>query len=602
MSKFGIRPKILLLISMILISEIGFCAILYQMIESSQRLVEKEKHARQVREVATLIGRTLGAGHSEIEVYLATKNQTVLENLKSRMTNVEANIRKLETLTKEDLEWRQAVVDLADVSRRIISMQEDFFNHPSDDIHSIQFLAQIQKQVVIARENERIQNRLDAIMQNCLKDLEEKEREAREKTLLTLLLGLFCNIGVAVFAGLTLSKNIAERMEYLAENASRFAIELPLHLKRGGADEIGRLETAFHDMAQTVSVAREKEQAIIKSMHIGLITVDAKFKIESLNPKAQALYGYTEDQLIGHRLSKLFVNNDDDQFIHSLETVGEVLDLEAKGKRRTFAVECFVTTLPVQPPKYLVSVLDITERQEAERLRQDLISMLSHDLRAPLTNIRATVDLMHHQEEAGAEKRSEFLDNLSGTRNEIDRMMRLIGDLLDIARMESGKFPLDRKMIQIWAPISRSVKAVNAQAEQKKVSIEVEETELEVLADAARLEQVFVNLLTNALKATNDGGPIKIGFNTEPDFITISVADSGCGISNKDTPHVFDKFYRPSNSDTLEGYGLGLTICKTIIEQHGGKIRFESEQGKGTTFFITLPGSNADPPLPSTDA
>ncbi len=592
MLKFGIRSKILLLISTILVFEIGFFIVLHQIMENSRRLVEQEKHARLVREVANMIGRTLGTGHSELEVYLATRNKEILDKLNTRNDAVTANIRKLRDLSQDDGELRKAIEELAEVSHKIILMQGVFLKQTAD-VNSLQFLLLIQQQVGLARENEKAQTKLDTVLKERLNLLEDKEREVSAQAELTVLSGLFCNIGVALLASLIFAKDIAGRLEHLAENASRFALNLPLKLKRGGNDEIGQLEAEFYDMAQAISNARDKEQAIINTLNIGLITIDSRFKIESLNPTAQALFGYTEDELVGHRLGKLFIGDDEREIIDSIDSVSGIHELQAKGKGRTFAADCFVTSLPVQPPKFLLSILDVTERQETERLRQDLIAMLSHDLRAPLTNIKATVELMRHHEQK-REQDNEYLSQIDGTTAEIDRMMRLISDLLDIARMELGKFPLDRKMIPVWAPIQRSFNAVVALANQKNIAIEIEDTDLEVLADSDRLEQVFVNLLTNALKATDTGGTIAIKFIEEPNCAVVSIADSGCGISEDDIPHVFEKFYRPSDSESAEGYGLGLAICKTIIEQHGGNIRVESEPGKGTTFFVYLTRGDLD--------
>lgn len=217
------------------------------------------------------------------------------------------------------------------------------------------------------------------------------------------------------------------------------------------------------------------------------------------------------------------------------------------------------------------------------RTQQRLLADVSHELRTPLTTIRGNLDLIERIGEADPE-------SISAIQLEIERMTRLVGDLLLLARADSGGLPLDRKPVEvdnILFDIYRQVALLDPPVNVKLVEVD----QVTVLGDADRLKQLFINLVENAIKYTPDGGVVELSLSKKGGWAQFEVCDTGIGIAPENLPHIFDRFYRVDKARARAdgGSGLGLSIAKWIATAHGGAIRVKSQQGQGTTFTVTLP-------------
>ncbi len=224
--------------------------------------------------------------------------------------------------------------------------------------------------------------------------------------------------------------------------------------------------------------------------------------------------------------------------------------------------------------------------ERLERLfhaRQRFLADVSHELRTPLTTIRGNVDLMRRIGEADP----EILDVVS---DELDRMTRLVGDLMTLARADTGGLPIQRQPVDldtIFLDVYRQVQSID-----QDVHISLEEVDqVGVMGDPDRLKQLILNLVDNAIKYTPAGGKVTMSLSKEDGRSHLVVKDTGIGIPAADLPHIFDRFYRVDKARTRAqgGSGLGLSIAKWIVEAHGGRIEVESEVGQGTTFSVHLP-------------
>jgi len=239
---------------------------------------------------------------------------------------------------------------------------------------------------------------------------------------------------------------------------------------------------------------------------------------------------------------------------------------------------------------------DITKQksteEELEKMRRDFASMIVHDLRSPMTSIKGFTDLM------SAERLGPISDKQSTAlkimKEAVDKQLALINDYLDLSKMESGQIDIDFQKVDIARPVSAAIRLVEVQAGLKKIALnsKIEAGLPAVLGSEPKLEQVLVNLLTNAVKFTDEGGSIVIsaGKSKDAGMIEVSVSDTGIGIAADAMSNLFEKYRQIINSKASEqkGTGLGLVICKLIVEAHGGKIRAESEVGKGSTFYFTV--------------
>jgi len=234
----------------------------------------------------------------------------------------------------------------------------------------------------------------------------------------------------------------------------------------------------------------------------------------------------------------------------------------------------------------VVSYRDITERMEAERLKEEFVSIVSHELRTPLTSLRGFAELMLERE-YHPNKRREFLSIIH---DESVRLTELINDFLDIRRMESGRqtYQLDKLDLR---PLLRDVATLHSLDGGHRVTSDLPRSLPLAKADPRRVRQVLSNLVSNAIKFSPRGGSITLGARREGPEVLLWVSDEGIGIARESLPKLFGKFYRIDNEETrsIGGTGLGLAVVRSIVEAHGGRVWVESELGKGSTFFFTLP-------------
>ena len=229
---------------------------------------------------------------------------------------------------------------------------------------------------------------------------------------------------------------------------------------------------------------------------------------------------------------------------------------------------------------------------EASRMKSEFINIVSHQLRSPLTNIKWTFEILSSKDfEVPESKKEEYFVNV---RENIARMVELIDDLLIVSRIEQGKLPVQKKEFDFVDLVKEQVSRykVFAEASHIDLSLSVEEDFPKIFADQSLLKLVTENLIDNAIRYTPGNGKVSVAAKRrDKNSIIFSVQDTGVGIPLKEQKYIFQKFFRAENAlkQRTKGSGLGLYVCKTIVEKLGGKIWFKSEENKGTTFFAVLP-------------
>ena len=232
----------------------------------------------------------------------------------------------------------------------------------------------------------------------------------------------------------------------------------------------------------------------------------------------------------------------------------------------------------------LVAVLfsDITERKRIERTQQDFVAMASHDLATPVTVLRARAQLMQRRKTYDETALDSIIEQTA-------RMERLIADLRDLARLESGQIAIRRVPVDLSELARDAADRVRVQATTHAIRVEAPKTPLRGEWDPDRLGQVFDNLLGNAAKYSRAGGEITIRVEATDSDARVSVSDEGGGISAEVLPLLFDRYYRGARGETAAGLGIGLYISRMLVEAHGGRIWAESAPGRGSTFTVALP-------------
>jgi two-component system NtrC family sensor kinase len=333
----------------------------------------------------------------------------------------------------------------------------------------------------------------------------------------------------------------------------------------------------------TAEGERGKLQTILRDTQDAVIVTDADLRVVLANSAARAAF-QLDDGAIGKRLVDLVRNR-------------ALLDLFDQGKGRGSNWRAEIPTddgrtLQGQLSEFSgigfgVVLQDISRLKELDRVKSEFISIVSHDLRTPLTTIRGYVELLPRVGPLN-DTQQEFVARIErGTVN----IVNLIADLLDVSRIEAG---LDWEMepTDVVKVVRNATASLRADADAKQQTLTVDATPLPpILGNGRRLEQVVANLVSNAIKYTPAGGRIDISLRDDDDFVVLRVRDNGIGIPAGDQVRIFDKFFRVESDATLAiaGTGLGLSIVKTIVEKHKGRAWVESEMGQGSTFSVLLP-------------
>jgi len=371
-----------------------------------------------------------------------------------------------------------------------------------------------------------------------------------------------------------------------------------------------------HDITQrklAEALIKESEarvRLILGGMPVGLLITDEDSCIEMTNNKAEQMFALKAPDMAGKPLHALFSSErgtsltiDEVTKRLSQPTAGPYVELEArKSTGELFPAELTPRQFMLNSHrKMLIVVTDISPRREVERLKQDFFSMVSHDLRSPLTSIVGTVKLLQvglfgALNEVGVER-------VDVTVKEVDRLIGLVNSLLDIEKLEAGRMDLQMEDVVLESIVSTSVQSLAYLANQKGLTIVTDVPSCKVRADSSSLVQVLVNLLDNAIKFSPEGSTItvsaQVGYHAsgseklDPDMVQIRVKDRGRGIPESHKQDVFDRFKQVELADRVQkkGSGLGLAICKSIVAAHHGEIGVESEVGDGSTFWFTIPSA-----------
>lgn len=338
---------------------------------------------------------------------------------------------------------------------------------------------------------------------------------------------------------------------------------------------------------------RFNSQAILASMNEGVMVTDADHVIQKVNGSFQRMFG-VKDIPAGATALSLLRDAAVEQTIRSVLASGEPLVREfVHGYQapRYFAL----SSVPLKDPKGRITGVvnvfhDITRLRQLEEIRREFVANVSHELRTPLSIFQGYLETLLDNP---AMDRGELGEILQVMDRHSRRLNALLEDLLTLARLESRGETLDRSEVLLqpfFEGIARDWK-VKLAAKNITLELRLAEVTSPIQADPFRLEQVFTNLLENALKYTSQGGQISIDASQADGTTQIAVSDTGIGIPPADLPHIFERFYRVEKARSREkgGTGLGLSIVKHIIGMHGGKVEAQSELGKGTTVRITLP-------------
>ncbi|WP_293292843.1 PAS domain S-box protein [Microcoleus sp. PH2017_13_LAR_U_A] len=363
-----------------------------------------------------------------------------------------------------------------------------------------------------------------------------------------------------------------------------------------------QLELELQERQQATAVIREAERrwrSLLENVQLIVVGLDASGNINYVNPFFVGLTGYTHEEVLGKNWFENFlpsssIKSTEADFLqlltHNAHPYYRNVILTKSGEERFIAWNN--TTLQDSDGTAIGSISigeDITERNKIEQIKDEFIGIVSHELRTPLTAIQMSLGLLKTGIYDKKPEKSRRMIEIALL--DTNRLVNLVNDILDLERLESGRAFLDKTLCKAADLMQQVVDALQAIANQHQISLIIIPTDAEVWAAADAILQTLTNLLSNALKFSPVGATIYLSAENQTDCVLFQVRDRGRGIPADKLELVFGRFQQVDASDSREkgGTGLGLPICRSIIEQHGGKIWAESILGEGSTFFFTLP-------------
>jgi two-component system phosphate regulon sensor histidine kinase PhoR len=428
-----------------------------------------------------------------------------------------------------------------------------------------------------------------------------------------ILAGLLAVSGLGLLLAFFFSRRLERRVKRMVEFSEAVSKgEAPPPIHAGTYDELSVLEENLNEMSRSIQEKikgivgeKEKVDSILRCMTEGVLVVDTQGRLILLNENAQKTFNLAATRnLRGASLMEI------SRHPEMKKLMEEILACDC-------STQCFTKEIPLDGGAwfrvnavslrgadekslgYILVFHDVTEIKRLETVRSDFVANVSHELRTPLTAIRGYAETLLQSPPANPQDSEQFLKIIQ---RHSDRLGRLIDDLLALSDLESGKIQIAKEKLPAGELIGRVLEIFQEQARKKQIALSknVQPGLPALLGDSDRLQQLLINLIDNAVKYTPEGGQVAVhaslasAANHRPAMVEIAVADTGCGIAEKDLPRLTERFYRvdKARSRELGGTGLGLAIVKHIVQAHRGELKIESRIQKGTTVRVFLPAED----------
>ncbi len=387
-----------------------------------------------------------------------------------------------------------------------------------------------------------------------------------------------------------------QRVKVLFDNVTRIRSGQSLNPQIGsGKDTTARLgkamvsvNTLLSEHRRALETSDQKTRTLVETVPVGIIITDDEGSILVVNPRTQALLRRSPEDLVGTKVWALFP----DLPLQAPLTAEKTKDsFEVTFQLSDVRVHLEVTLREFGKSidkTWLLSLTDISDRKQLEKLKNEFMQMITHDLRSPLTSILVYLDMLTAGKYGSLTEIG--LKKAKGIEGSCDRMVGLINSLLDMEKFSTGTLALDLDSAEVSAIFERSIESLSGVIEASRVTVVVAEgTELELICDEERLVQVIINLLSNAVKYSPEGGTVTLAARTTGDGTEFSVSDQGIGIPAEHRESVFDRFYQVPEQTKEGGSGLGLAICKEIVKAHRGTLGVGTNNGIGSRFWCVIP-------------
>ena len=402
------------------------------------------------------------------------------------------------------------------------------------------------------------------------------------------------NVIILIVFILRFDRTTSERFRQLTENVMSLGANQQLKYRIEGKDDIVELDQVIHKVSNVLRDSRLKEQAIVEQAVDVICALDEKGKFQQVNPAAERLWKFESDEILGKNLLSLVAPDEKERVQRSISQVVSnegitTFETNVVTRDNQF-VEMQWNTFYSQEMKQIFCVAhDVTERKRLERMKAQLVEMITHDLRSPMSALQITLNILSSGTigdlPAAAQQR------INRAELSLSQMVDLLDDFLELEKIDSSAYVLDRSETSAREVVDLSCSLIGELATKKNIEIHTQSDDFSFTADKARLVRVLTNLLSNAIKFSPENSTIMVAASNRDANALFEVKDEGPGIAKEEQENLFQRFAQTQTGkkQAKGGVGLGLSVCKAIVEAHGGKIWVESEPGKGSKFVVSVP-------------
>ncbi len=423
---------------------------------------------------------------------------------------------------------------------------------------------------------------------------ENLENQVDSIVIRALLIGLVVP-SVSVILGLYIARRTSRSIKVLTAGATKIESgDLTYRVRVSSHEETAELADAFNLMADTISEMvenisndRDTISAVLNTMADGVISIDREGVITLINQTAAETFIISAADTVGMRISEVIRDHEILQLYSKCLQSSTLRRVEVEIPETRSFLSVTATPLGQESERgALLTIHDLTGLRQIETTRKEFVSNVSHELRSPISSIRAMVETL---EDGAIDDKKVASDFIMRIQKEVERMTSMVDVLLELSRIESGQEVVNMAPLQLKLKVEEAIELVKRSESPVDLNITSEiQSDINVVAQSDKLLQILVNLLQNAIKFTSTDGSIIVRSRVSDKHVLIDVEDNGTGIASEHLPHVFERFYKADRSRRDGGSGLGLAIVKHLVQAHGGDVSVDSVEGEGSVFSFTL--------------
>jgi PAS domain S-box-containing protein len=583
--------QIILLVMVPIAIELAFISYLFYLSKQIEAQLEEEVRGRNLISTINDFHNCLTRGVETMGSFIQNRDKEHVAIYKQYVENGETILQALKT----------RMADKPTQLAKLVQIEQLFGKTQGAVNELISSVENGQGELVIATQSVKAKSAGNAVLE-ALNDLGSREQTELDKKTVTLkqqreanqnalFMGILLNVVMAIGASILVTGKLTQRLGQLSNNSQKIAAGQSLPPPMAGQDEIAQLDQVLHATANALQQMMQKQRSILDNTSEVICSVSDANVVTAINPAAKHVWGYSEDELIGSRCISI-VHSDDvqstlDAFARARQEGTHSFENRiVKPDGTPFSMQWSARWVDEEKSLFCV-VHDISARKQLEELKQELINIVSHDLRSPLHSLQLKLQMLANG--ARGSLSQEAKDEVSRAEKNVEQMIRLTNDLLDLEKLESGQWLMHFRKRTLLSILNEAVLSIQSLSEDKRVTVNLPSEDFIFVADGDRMTQVVINILANAIKYSPEAQTIDIAAKEIGGQLEVRITDHGPGIAIEDQKVIFERFRQASRPDAESGgTGLGLSICKLIVKAHGGTIGVESD-GKGSTFWFRIP-------------